>query len=441
MLIKFELENFRSVRDSMELSLAAINYYKEHRDELLEKTLPGLSGVRFLRAAAIFGPNASGKSTVFQGLRTMQDIVLRSASMPSSTELPYRPYLLDESSRTKPTSFFVAFVSEGVRYEYSFSYTAAIVTEEKLSAFPKGREQVWFVRKTSERQNGNLGTHINGSSFLRVPAALLPLLNDNALLLSLLANYPKYEGSIKVKPVVDWFAKGLMMLDRGPKTISDYPFSGEILDGEGTEFQRSFIQNMIRKADVGISETKVERVPFPEELRRSDLLNLLEEHEQPEEYKTVVFEHDSQFGKVKFNINDESDGTYQLFSLSGHIAQALEGGATLFVDEIDASLHPILVREVVRCFLSPGSNSNDAQLVFTAHNPCLLDEDLLRRDQVWLTEKSQGATELYPLSEYSPRNDESLVSGYLLGRYSATPLVPACFGRCDSGCEGEACGD
>ena len=72
--------------------------------------------------------------------------------------------------------------------------------------------------------------------------------------------------------------------------------------------------------------------------------------------------------------------------------------------------HPILVREVVRCFLSPGSNSNDAQLVFTAHNPCLLDEDLLRRDQVWLTEKSQGATELYPLSEYSPRNDESLVS-------------------------------
>ena len=167
---------------------------------------------------------------------------------------------------------------------------------------------------------------------------------------------------------------------------------------------------------MGISETKVERVPFPEELRRSDLLNLLEEHEQPEEYKTVVFEHDSQFGKVKFNINDESDGTYQLFSLSGHIAQALEGGATLFVDEIDASLHPILVREVV-------------------------DEDLLRRDQVWLTEKSQGATELYPLSEYSPRNDESLVSGYLLGRYSATPLVPACFGRCDSGCEGEACGD
>ena len=319
--------------------------------------------------------------------------------------------------------------------------TERMVTEEKLSAFPKGREQVWFVRKTSERQNGNLGTHINGSSFLRVPAALLPLLNDNALLLSLLANYPKYEGSIKVKPVVDWFAKGLMMLDRGPKTISDYPFSGEILDGEGTEFQRSFIQNMIRKADVGISETKVERVPFPEELRRSDLLNLLEEHEQPEEYKTVVFEHDSQFGKVKFNINDESDGTYQLFSLSGHIAQALEGGATLFVDEIDASLHPILVREVVRCFLSPGSHSNDAQLVFTAHNPCLLDEDLLRRDQVWLTEKSQGATELYPLSEYSPRNDESLVSGYLLGRYSATPLVPACFGRCDSGCEGEACGD
>ena len=148
--------------------------------------------------------------------------------------------------------------------------------------------------------------------------------------------------------------------------------------------------------------------------------------------KTVVFRHENAGKKMKLEMGEESDGTKQLFGLSGHIAQALENGSTLFVDEVDASLHPVLVTEVIRTFLRPESNPKGAQLIFTAHNPCLLENGLLRRDQIWFTEKDgEGATALYPLSDYSPRKDETVVSGYLSGRYSAIPVIPECFGKCD----------
>ena len=145
--------------------------------------------------------------------------------------------------------------------------------------------------------------------------------------------------------------------------------------------------------------------------------------------RKVVFDHVAKEGKVTFPIEEESDGTFQLFRLSGHIAKALENGSVLFIDEIDASLHPTLVREVVRCFLDPSSNSQNAQLIFTAHDTSLLKNGFLRRDQVWLTKKEKdGSTNLRPLSNYFPRKDDRIDIAYLTGRYSATPAVPECFG-------------
>lgn len=449
MFLKFKIENFRSIRDETELSLAAINYYKENSNQLIDAALPGLSGVSFLRSAGIFGPNASGKSTIFNALETMKAMVSRSATVAAGSKLPYEPYALDETSKQKPTRFFVAFANEGIRYEYGFSFNDSMVVKEKLSAFPKGRKQIWFERITVESDDGSVRTSVKGSSFLKVPAALRPLLNDNGLLLTLLANYPKFEESAKVRPVATWFAEGLFITKRGPKSPTDFPFSGDIIDGiQGTDYQRDFIQEMMRKADIGINLAKVKKVELGEFLREAGipldsplLQGFLSADNQSEEISSLVFEHEGDGGSVEFDLDAESEGTFQLFSLSGRIAQALENGTVLFVDEIDASLHPILVREVIRCFHEPGSNPKGAQLVFTAHNPCLLEDDLLRRDQIWLTEKNDGTTELYSLSDFSPRKDESLISGYLIGRYSATPLVPACFGRCSVMLEGDGSGE
>lgn len=437
MLLKFEVENYRSIRDEAALLLSSVNYYKENERQLMAPSLPGLSNVRFLRAAGVFGPNASGKSTLVKAVEAMRRMVLRSATAPAGAELPFEPYALDPACGERPTRFLAAFTSGGVRYEYGFSYDSRSVLEEKLSAFPKGREQTWFTRTASAGEDGSVRTVVSGSSHLAVPAAVEQVLNDNALLLSLLANSPKSPAAAQVAPVVEWFRSGLSVVKRGPRTPADYPFSGEILDGtRGTDFQRAFIREMMRKADVGISGTRVEKTRLGDLLKEAGLAEdspevaaLLAEHDRSEEVKSVVFEH----GPVEFGLDTESEGTYQLFGLSGHLARALEEGATIFVDEVDASLHPVLAREVVRCFLEPESNPEGAQLVFTAHNPCLLEDGLLRRDQVWFTEKNGGATELYPLSDFRPRKEESLSGGYLIGRYSATPVVPACFGRCSAG--------
>ena len=429
MLISCEVENFRSIYEPVELQLTAVNYYKEAQHQLIADGLPGLSGLKFLRACAIYGPNASGKTALWRALLTMRNMVIHSGSYSVSALCPYTPFGLIADAKEQPTRFSVTFVGgkTGVRFEYRFAYTAHAVVSEELLAYPKGFKQVWFSRSGTGSD-----TVVKGSSSVKIPSAVKPLLNDNMLLLSLLCNYPKYESYEAVWPVYEWFNDELNLVSRAPNALNDFPYSGDIVAGDqGSSFMREFIQDMMRRADVGITCAEVETRSMP-----SEMVEYLEKMDFPQEMvaadlKAVVFRHEAARGAMRLDFGDESDGTKQLFGMSGHIAEALEKGSTLFVDEVDASLHPVLVTEIVRTFLDPGSNSKGAQLIFTAHNPCLLESGLLRRDQVWFTEKDEsGATELYPLSDYSPRKGETVLAGYLTGRYSAIPVVPACFGRC-----------
>ncbi|MFZ4699919.1 MAG: AAA family ATPase, partial [Candidatus Methylumidiphilus sp.] len=123
--------------------------------------------------------------------------------------------------------------------------------------------------------------------------------------------------------------------------------------------------------------------------------------------------------------DEESSGTRHFFALIGFWIEILESGYTVFIDEIETSLHPILVKELLRLLLSDTHNTKGAQIIFTTHNPVLLDTTLFRRDQIWFTEKSpNGATQLYPLTDYQPRKDEALAKGYLAGRYGGIPFIP-----------------
>lgn len=426
MLISFAVENFRSIKDQAQLQLTAINYYKEAIHQLIDDTLPGLSGVSYLRSVAIFGPNASGKTSIWRALRLMRDMVLHSTNAPNDAALLYTPFELDAECMTLPTRFSIMFNAgkDSVRFEYSFSYNASAILEEELCAYPKGHRQTWFKRLFSEGK-----TTLKGSSYLKLPPGIDWLLNDNVLLLSLLRNLTKIELLDSVREVVSWFESDLDLYSRAPEVRGDLPYSGDIIKGViGTDYQRNFIKNLMRKADIGITDTSVEEIPVIENL--TEISEDFEQKASTEEFvNLVVFDHEIDQSVARIPYPEESDGTRQLFGLAGHIAKALENGSVLFVDELDASLHPVLVREIVQTFLSPKSNPANAQLIFTAHNPCLLENGLLRRDQIWLTEKDEnGATQLYPLSDFSPRKEESIISGYLTGKYSAIPVVPACFG-------------
>lgn len=434
MLISFEVENYRSIKEPVTLLLSAVNYYKESENQLISNELPGLAGIKYLRAGAIYGPNASGKTALWRALETMQTMVLQGASMIASAPCPYTPFGLDNESKNEPTRFTIIFVAgkNKTRFEYSFAYNEHGIIFEELFAYPKGFKQTWFTR-THE----TLVAQIKGSTTVKITNAIKQLLNDNMLLLSLLCNLPNADSYEAVFPVGEWFSKELDLYSRAPDAPNDFPYSGEIIEGEqGSPFMSSLIQDMMRRADIGISRADVEKRQFPEEMR-DFFINKMEVPQDVlnDGLKTVVFQHEGKHGQMKVDFAEESDGTRQLFGLSGHVARALETGGVLFVDEIDASLHPVLVTEVVRLFLDQNSNPLGAQLLFTAHNPCLLENGLLRRDQVWFTEKdASGATQLYPLSDYSPRKGETVLAGYLTGRYSAIPVVPRCFGLCST-CE------
>ena len=132
----------------------------------------------------------------------------------------------------------------------------------------------------------------------------------------------------------------------------------------------------------------------------------------------------SDIGLTEFPMSNESLGTRRLFGLSGLWLRALQSGTTLAVDELDASLHPLLVRAMLNMFFDPKYNQKEAQLLFNTHDTTLLDTAILRRDQIWFVEKDQeGASHLYPLSDFSARKDGALEKGYLRGRYGALPFI------------------
>jgi uncharacterized protein len=136
------------------------------------------------------------------------------------------------------------------------------------------------------------------------------------------------------------------------------------------------------------------------------------------------FLHSSDKGRAQFNLGDESEGTQRLFMLAGPLFEILRTGSVLFVDELDRSLHALLVRQLIEMFQNPSLNPAGAQLVFTTHDTSLLSGDLLRRDQVWLVEKdADQASRLYPLTDFAPRKKEALERGYLSGRYGAVPVL------------------
>lgn len=159
---------------------------------------------------------------------------------------------------------------------------------------------------------------------------------------------------------------------------------------------------------------------MPVELKKR-LLEQLSDQEYLD-LQTVHFGENNE--AISFTLEDESHGTQRFFALTGPLIDVLENGLVLVVDELDTSLHPLLVRKIIELFHSPKTNKNNAQLIFNTHDTSLLDPELFRRDQIWFTEKDpHGASHLYPLIEFKPRKDEALERGYLAGRYRSLPFL------------------
>ncbi len=414
MLIEFTVQNFLSFRERSRFSLV-----KGSRGELENTNVirhETLSTPSLLRSAAIYGPNAAGKSNLIKAIQAMEQMVLKSATETQAGEpLPVAPFLLDEDSAQLPCEFEVHFISEGVRYQYGFAATRERITEEWLLAYPKGRPQRWIDRQyDSTIQTYFWGTmdKLAGKKQLWQEAT-----RPNALFLSTAIQLNNQQ----LQPVFRWFSKILHVAGFGRWHPG---LSVEMCEQEDS---RKDVLSFLRSADIDIDDIRLEKKEIEFPASSSELSVSVDDPIMNVNLFSVNVKtgHILESGKkVFFDLRDESDGTQKIFDLSGSWQDTLKHGYVLFVDELHDNLHPVIVEYLINLFHNPETNPKDAQLVFTTHDTSILRRDVFRRDQVWFCEKDKSlSTVLFPLTDFRPRKEENLERRYLSGRYGALPYV------------------
>jgi AAA15 family ATPase/GTPase len=413
MLLEFKTKNFRSFRDECTLSMVASSDKTLAQTNLIQTGIKGLPSV--VRAAAIYGANASGKSNVIRAIQVMRDIVLGSAKYQLGQRISMaQPFKLDLISAKEPTEFEMTFLQKGVRYQYGFSLTPERIIEEWLFAYPTAKAQKWFHREydpTSGKDNYFFGSHLSGERRLWQTAT-----KPNSLYLSTAVQL----NSEQLKGIFEWFSTDLVVLP-DETLIEFFAETVSYIRAHANSKVKDFLINADMSIDnILIDNRKVPKGAFVITYEDGDLTGKAE----GEDIYMPMFHHITQNGSAAFELEDESGGTQRLFSLAGPLFDGLENGYVLVVDELNRGLHPLLVRQLVALFQNPASNAHGAQLLFTTHETNLLDPEFLRRDQIWFTEKNADqVSTLFPLTEFTPRKNEAFESGYLSGRYGAVPIL------------------
>lgn len=419
MLIQFSVKNYRSILGQQTLSMSASKYFKELEPENTFETGAVESVPRLLRSNVIYGPNASGKSTLVRAMDFVRDLIINSAKeSQANEEIDVTPFKLTAASRAEDSEFEVAFIEDGVRYQYGFRCNRQRFTEEWLFAYPEGRAQKWFQRVYDAAANKD--DYRFSSSFLggRKRQDWREQTRANALFLSTAIQL----NNEQLKPVLNWFQQRLRIIESHQLFLPNFTMK-RCRD----EQHKHRVLEFMNSADLSIADIRIKTQVFSPEFLPKEISGALRdeisEQMTGQEIMEVKFMHEDIESRelVEFDQEDESDGTRALFSFSGMWLDVIENERVLIVDELDASLHPLMVHYLVKLL---HHQERKAQLIFTTHDTTILSQKILRRDQIWFMEKDEkNATQLYPLSDYSPRDNEAIERGYLNGRYGGIPFL------------------
>ena len=399
MLQQFSVTNHRSIRERTTISLLATRD-SSLRDCILspdETQRASRSASRpygskaLVPVLALYGANAAGKSNLIHALLLMRSFVAGEHARPlKDAPLPQEPFAFTEGN-SLPTTLEVIYYFEGIKYAYGFSFDRKKIIEEYLYHWPNGREALIFSRTGNNyqfRENISEQQTLAG----RTPENRLYLVSSNEW------NCPQTAKAYL------WFTRKLS--DLSGETLSFDQTLAALKQGENLKGK---ILHEMLVADLGIVDIRISD--------SSDIPQI-----------TMVHQLQTTEGDVKqypLLLSQESQGTQRFFSRIGSWIQALEMGGVLIVDEIEASLHPLLTRHLIETIQDKSVNRNQAQLIFTTHDVGLLDQNLLRRDQIWFAQKDEktAETEIYALTDFSPRKSENISRGYLQGRYGAIPFI------------------
>ena len=430
MLISFSVENWMSFRDKTTLSMIA------SRERQHGERVPKLAKYRtkVLPIAAIYGGNASGKTNLFEALRFAHDMVTEGVHL--GELIPTNTFRLDDRMAEKPSSFSFELLIEGTIFEFSFAATQKAILEERLVKITSSSEKVLYDRRESHAD-----FHKSLTKDKRLRFAFEGT-QDNQLFLTNTV-FQKIE---VFKPVYDWFNDALLLI--APDTRLG-PFS--MISDEKDDFYAP-MSKILPLLDTGITRLGGEKIPLssiemPEEweamLQRElkegmtfyvkedqdngDHIIITREDNRLIARKLVTFHAMPGGMEIKFDAQEESDGSQRVMDLLPAFLSLMapKSRAVCVIDEIDRSLHTLLIRQLVEQYLSGCSGDTRSQLLMTTHNTHLMDQELLRRDEIWVTERDGfGASSLISFSEYKDiRYDKDIRKSYLQGRLGGVPRI------------------
>lgn len=413
MLLQFKANNFRSIKEPIILSMQTAskdekNYFDEGKYQLLN-------------TAVLYGPNASGKSNILAALKYMKYIVLnRTKVMQSTDTLPYDPFRLSTETELSSSSFEIIFFVDDIKYRYGFELDETTIFSEWLFADENGRESKLFYRDIDEDDYVNKDTFKEGFVFFDKENKKIKISKNRLFLWKC----DEDEGFVS-QLILHWF-NNFNSLD-GMRNSKYLKYTMNKLNNDDFKDE---ITSLVKTADMGIESIESDEEEYPEEI-----LAIFSEKTREKQSSTRTFikthhkkfdEDQNELKNVVFELNkEESQGTQKFFAMSAPILDTLKKGTLLIIDELDASLHPMLTKHLVKLFHNKNINKYNAQLIFATHDINLLKKSLFRRDQIWFADKNEyGATQLYSLAQYNNvRKDEDFGKLYLQGKYGAVPYL------------------
>lgn len=419
MLIDFKFKNFMSFADECDFTMLA-NKDNSHSDDLISFGKDRASKVRL-----IYGANASGKTSFINAMYFISSFIANSNMLLEKVPIQVVPFKFCDNCFNTPSEFAITFIKDGLKYAYSFSCTREKVIDERLDIYYSAKPTMIFNR---------FGT--NNYEFNKDAKILNPLKErnlDNKLFLVTTASW-NYE---KTKPVVDYLLNTITVMDID---VLWKIYLDRIYDNNEQEEYKAFCLKILNNADISISDFKVDPKKLKDVGREAEMLNKLlsvATNGNEEAMKTIQdtniysfttfhnVKNDNKDNKYPLPLNEESLGTIKMFKYSPILYYVFKEGKVLFVDEIDKSLHPLMVEYLIKMFHDKNINTNNAQLIANTHDTNLLNLGILRRDDIWFTERNyeNGKTEMYSLSDFSPRTTENIERAYLLGRFGAIPFI------------------
>ena len=397
MLCQFTVKNFKSIREEVtfDMQAAAIS---EHEDRVIKDT----DGEVYLPVSAIYGPNGGGKSNVLEALHSLVIKILRPLYATSNNEevaikmkkLVIDPFAFDEDTINEPTEFEVFFRTTLAEYRYELIVKKDVIEYERLDRIKleTGRRSALFERNKNEI--------VLKGAFAKLKTS--DELSDTLPLLSYLGiTYSKNE---VVQDVLDWFDEEIDFLNYGN------PMQELRMAVSKSEDMKKLMLQMIQEMDLDIVDFRVEE-------KENDRIEVFTKH--------IVDKYEAEL-----NLLDESSGTRKLFGLLPFIAKSLLRGTTLVIDELDAKIHPVLLKYLIMTFSNMQKNKRGAQLIFTSHDLSTMNSEVFRRDEIWFVAKGNCQnSKLYSLVEFknekgeSVRKDAKFDKQYLEGKYGADPYL------------------